>query len=69
MRGFALGVSLSLAFIFGCLAAPDIPLEDMVRLPGTAVIEDGYLVPNDAPGFGIEIDLEWIEDRRKKIQD
>ena len=47
------------------VAAPDVPLEDMVRLPGTAVIKEGYLVPSDRPGFGIEIDLEWIEDRRK----
>ena len=38
-----------------------VPLEDMVNLPGTAVIKDGYLVPGDAPGFGIEVDLAWLE--------
>ena len=48
------------------VAAPGVPLEDMVRLPGTAVIRNGYLVPNDQPGFGIEIDLEWIAERRKQ---
>ena len=36
-------------------------MEEMVKLPGTAVIQDGYLVPSDAPGFGLEIDQEWIE--------
>jgi L-alanine-DL-glutamate epimerase-like enolase superfamily enzyme len=39
----------------------------MVRLPGTAVINDGFLVPSDAPGFGIEVDLKWIEERRKAV--
>ena len=48
------------------VASPDVPLEDMVRLPGTAVIQDGWLVPSSAPGFGIEIDEAWIEDRREK---
>ena len=47
------------------VAAPGVPLEDMVRLPGTAVIRDGYLVPSDAPGFGIDIDRTWIDARRK----
>jgi len=35
--------------------------EEMVKLPGTAVIRDGYLVPSDAPGFGLEVTLEWLE--------
>ena len=43
------------------VSLPGIPLEEMVKLPGTAVIQDGYLVPSDAPGFGLEIDQEWIE--------
>ena len=38
------------------------PLENAVRLPGTAVIKDGYLIPSDAPGFGIEVTQGWIED-------
>ena len=43
------------------VSLPGVPLEEMVKLPGTAVIQDGYLVPSDAPGFGLEIDQEWIE--------
>lgn len=43
------------------VSAPGVPLEEMVKLPGTAVIKDGYLVPSDAPGFGLEINEEWIE--------
>ncbi len=49
------------------VAAPDVPLEDMVRLPGTAVINDGFLVPSSAPGFGIDVNEKWIEDRRKAV--
>ena len=37
------------------------PLQEMVEIPGTAVIENGYLVPSDAPGFGMEITKEWVE--------
>ena len=43
------------------VSPPGVPLEEMVRLPGTAVIKDGYLVPSDAPGFGIEVSKEWLE--------
>ena len=43
------------------VSPPGVPLEEMVKLPGTAVIQEGYLVPSDAPGFGLEIDQEWIE--------
>ncbi len=43
-------------------SAPGIPLsEGERRTPGMAVPEDGYLVPNDAPGFGIELTLDDIE--------
>jgi len=42
-------------------SAPGVPLEEMVALPGTPVIQDGYLVPSDAPGFGLEITEEWLE--------
>jgi len=45
------------------VSPPGVPLEEMVYLPGTAVIKDGYLTPNDAPGFGIEVTKEWLEDR------
>ena len=40
---------------------PGVPLEEAARLPGVAVPKDGYLVPNDAPGFGIDIPESWIE--------
>ena len=42
------------------VSPPGVPLEEMVKLPGTPVIQDGYLVPSDAPGFGLEIDQAWI---------
>ena len=46
----------------GGVSRPGVPLENAVWLPGTAVIKDGYLIPSDAPGFGIEVTREWIED-------
>ena len=45
----------------GGVSAPGVPLAETVVLPGTAVIEDGYLVPSDAPGFGIEVDRALLE--------
>lgn len=41
--------------------APGTPLKNETTLPGMAVPKDGILVPSDAPGFGIDIDLAWIE--------
>ena len=45
------------------VSPPGVPLAEMARLPGTPVIEDGYLVPSDAPGFGLEVTEEWLESR------
>lgn len=45
------------------VSPPGVPLEDMVVLPGTPVIKDGYLTPSDAPGFGIEVTMDWLEER------
>ena len=42
------------------VSAPGVPLEEMVKLPGTAVIKDGHVRPSDAPGFGLEIDEAWL---------
>jgi len=43
------------------VAPPGVPLEEMVVLPGTVPIRDGYVRPTDAPGFGLEITREWLE--------
>jgi L-rhamnonate dehydratase len=45
------------------VSAPGVPLEEMVQIPGTPVIKDGYLIPSDAPGFGMEITQDWIESK------
>lgn len=43
------------------VAPPGVPLEEMVALPGTPAIKGGYLIPSDAPGFGIEVTKDWLE--------
>ena len=45
------------------VSPPGVPLEEMVYVPGTPPIRDGYLIPSDVPGFGIEATLDWLEDR------
>ena len=45
------------------VSPPGVPLEERVILPGTPVIKDGYVTPSDAPGFGIEVTKEWLEER------
>lgn len=40
---------------------PGIPLDQGWRTPGQSLPAGGYLTPNDAPGFGIEVDPAWIE--------
>jgi L-rhamnonate dehydratase len=45
------------------VSPPGVPLTERVFLPGTPVIEDGYLVPSDAPGFGFEFTKQWLEER------
>lgn len=42
-------------------SAPGIPLDEMAVFPGVASPKDGYLMPSDAPGFGIELTLDGIE--------
>jgi L-rhamnonate dehydratase len=39
---------------------PGVPLEEGWRLPGQAVPKDGWLMPSDAPGFGLEIPEAWL---------
>ena len=45
------------------VSAPGVPLKEMTVLPGTPTIENGYVKPSDAPGFGIEVRLDWLENR------
>ncbi len=40
--------------------APGVPLAEEWRLPGQATPKEGWLTPNDAPGFGLEIPTEWF---------
>ncbi len=42
-------------------SAPGIPLKEVNRFPGMPVPENGWLVPSDAPGFGLDIKDEWLE--------
>lgn len=41
--------------------AKGIALADMAELPGAATIKNGYLIPSDAPGFGIDINRGWLD--------
>lgn len=41
---------------YAVTAPPGIPIEAAETRPGVAVPDDGTLVPNDAPGFGLEFD-------------
>jgi L-rhamnonate dehydratase len=43
---------------------PGVPLEETKVFPGMAVPKDGWLVPNDAPGFGLEL-TEAVLERMK----
>ena len=42
------------------MTEPGVPLEEKDRLPGTQVPKDGHLRPSDAPGFGLELEREWL---------
>ncbi len=39
---------------------PGVALADAPRLPGQPVAEDGFLVPSDAPGFGLGVEAKWF---------
>ena len=39
---------------------PGVPLAEGWGLPGQAVPQDGWLVPSDAPGFGLELRDAWL---------
>lgn len=39
-----------------------VPLAETAAIPGTAVIEDDFLVPSDTPGFSIDLAADaWLE--------
>lgn len=40
---------------------PGVPLDEVCPIPGMAMPRDGYVTPSDAPGFGMEIPVAWIE--------
>ena len=40
--------------------APGVPLAEGWQLPGQATPQDGWLTPNDAPGFGLELPTQWF---------
>jgi L-rhamnonate dehydratase len=58
---FAMAMPESLIAEFWLGTDPGVPLEEVKRLPGSAVPVEGKLVPSDAPGFGLEIKEEWIK--------
>ena len=39
---------------------PGLPLEELNRIPGMATAKNGFVTPSDAPGFGMEIPVEWV---------
>ena len=39
---------------------PGVPLEEAWHLLGEAYPKDGWLIPNDAPGFGLELPGSWL---------
>jgi L-alanine-DL-glutamate epimerase-like enolase superfamily enzyme len=58
------------AFLHLCLSIPNFAVQELARRPGTSmpdvvlnqpVWEDGYLLPPEAPGLGIEFDREAIK--------
>jgi L-rhamnonate dehydratase len=45
------------------VSPPGVPLAEMTLLPGTPPVQDGYVRPSDAPGFGLEVTMDWLEER------
>ena len=60
--GFAMPNAPMGEFFLG--TAPGIPLAETRLFPGMAVPENGNLVPSDAPGFGLGVDLDAIDAMR-----
>jgi L-rhamnonate dehydratase len=45
---------------YGVWSAPGVPLEKATWMPGLPVPVEGQIRPPDAPGFGLNIDPEWL---------
>ena len=58
---FALAMPESQMAEFWLGSDPGVPLEEVRVIPGMSVPVNGKVTPSDAPGFGMEIDEEWIE--------
>lgn len=43
------------------VSPPGVPLDEMSAIPGTVPIRNGFVRPSDAPGFGLEYTLDWLE--------
>jgi L-rhamnonate dehydratase len=41
-------------------SAPGVPLTETKSIDGESVPKDSYITPNDGPGFGLEIEEEWV---------
>ena len=35
-------------------------MKESKSIEGKSIPEDSYIAPNDGPGFGLEIEEEWI---------
>ena len=57
---FAIAMPESSLAEFWLETDPGIPLDELNPIPGMAVPRDGYVVPSQAPGFGMEIAEDWI---------
>jgi L-rhamnonate dehydratase len=45
------------------VSPPGVPLEERVALPGTPVVKNGFVIPSNAPGFGLEVTRDWLESK------
>lgn len=57
---FALAMPESPMAEFWMGSDPGVPLDEVCPIPGMPMPKDGYVVPSDAPGFGMEIGEDWI---------
>ena len=57
---FALSMPESLMAEYWMGSDPGIPLDEICPIPGMPTPKDGYIIPSDAPGFGIDIPEKLI---------